>query len=432
MLNKIMTRMNPRLIIDTETGSIPFISWNFIKHNTGILFRSESNEINGAVRYDCGSDYLIKVNVGDFLDLNEVSEIDVPSLNEMKLMEDKSLLLSFNDSTKNFSLYKNSRDEIAIPTIHGRKLVSAKTMLNVASKIGSERVQVIADICTPKIAKAKWTNRAVIRSMNRLEETFDLMDSNQSDLKINQKNPIKIWASLTGGYIEESRIKSCEHLTQYSDRIEAIVIEGFPGINLAADDNDDENGSNRKSLDDCLRLLNKIIIPNSPGYLPKSMFGVFFPNDMLRLIDSGIDMLDSSLCTMLTRKGQALPSPLIDTKAMILRFHLISDSNRNESSPNDSNDDELEDPNPTTIIDLYDAKFNKSEKKLSDQCCCHTCSNRYTRAYIHHLLKRHEMNGNMLLQIHNHYSLTLFFDQIRSMNREQFEKILINSNLRNY
>ena len=59
-------------------------------------------------------------------------------------------------------------------------------------------------------------------------------------------------------------------------------------------------------------------------------------------------------------------------------------------------------------INLWDRRHEKSDAPLVRGCGCAACR-RHTRAYIHHLLRAHEMLGSQLLCVHNaHHALRLF------------------------
>ncbi len=48
-------------------------------------------------------------------------------------------------------------------------------------------------------------------------------------------------------------------------------------------------------------------------------------------------------------------------------------------------------------IDLNDKEFETDIRVIKENCTCFTCKSNYTRAYIHHLLKCHELNANILI-----------------------------------
>uniref|UniRef100_A0A6P6XXZ4 Uncharacterized protein LOC113792492 n=1 Tax=Dermatophagoides pteronyssinus TaxID=6956 RepID=A0A6P6XXZ4_DERPT len=144
------------------------------------------------------------------------------------------------------------------------------------------------------------------------------------------------------------------------------------------------------------------------------------PDTIIRLIRSGIQIFDSSICTLLTNRGRALPSPLISNVEPKLLF---------ERSTTETIDDD-DDPNPSIILDLNNISFKNSDRLISNKCKCYTCNNGFTRSYINHLLKRNEINSRILLQIHNHYVLTEFFKRIRLIIIDGcFDQLLVNSNV---
>lgn len=52
-------------------------------------------------------------------------------------------------------------------------------------------------------------------------------------------------------------------------------------------------------------------------------------------------------------------------------------------------------------INLNQKEFEKDIEVIKENCECFTCKARYTRAYIHHLLKCKELNANILIIMHN-------------------------------
>ncbi len=50
-----------------------------------------------------------------------------------------------------------------------------------------------------------------------------------------------------------------------------------------------------------------------------------------------------------------------------------------------------------STLDLCDKIYETDTNLIKDNCACFTCENKYTRAYIHHLLKCKELNANILI-----------------------------------
>ena len=98
--------------------------------------------------------------------------------------------------------------------------------------------------------------------------------------------------------------------------------------------------------------------------------GVGTKEDIVKAIDSGIDMFD---CVMPTR---------------IARHGAFFDENGTRRS-------------------IKNAEFEKDLSPLSQTCSCYACQN-HSKAYIRHLYKAREITAFTLLSIHNlHYLIDL-------------------------
>ena len=64
-------------------------------------------------------------------------------------------------------------------------------------------------------------------------------------------------------------------------------------------------------------------------------------------------------------------------------------------------------------VDMWLPSHAADLSPLAKGCTCYTCTTHH-RAYLQHLLAAKEMLGWILLQIHNHHSLDLFFASIRA------------------
>ena len=121
-------------------------------------------------------------------------------------------------------------------------------------------------------------------------------------------------------------------------------------------------------------------IANSTDYLPEDkpryLMGVGTPIDILEGVHRGVDMFDCILPTALAQQGVAFTSRgKIDFKRGVHRF---------------------------------------SEMALDPKCSCVACS-RYSRAYLHHLVKAKEGLGWNLLSTHN---LTFYRNLMREMRKQ--------------
>jgi queuine tRNA-ribosyltransferase len=68
---------------------------------------------------------------------------------------------------------------------------------------------------------------------------------------------------------------------------------------------------------------------------------------------------------------------------------------------------------PDGRINITNAKYRTDFSQVTHDCDCYTCKN-YTKAYINHLFKAHELLANTLATIHNEHFIVKFVDDIRA------------------
>ena len=112
-------------------------------------------------------------------------------------------------------------------------------------------------------------------------------------------------------------------------------------------------------------------LKSSINYLPKEkpryLMGVGYPKDIIEAVRLGVDMFD---CVIPTRSGR---TGKIFTK--------------------------------TGTLNIKNARHKNDPRPIEEGCLCKVCSNKVSRAYLHHLFNTNEMLGSIYLTIHNisHY-----------------------------
>jgi queuine tRNA-ribosyltransferase len=99
-----------------------------------------------------------------------------------------------------------------------------------------------------------------------------------------------------------------------------------------------------------------------PAERPRYLMGVGTPEDLVEAVARGIDMFDCVLPTRLGRTGSALTWE--------------------------------------GRLNLRNARYARDPEPLQADCGCPACT-RFSRAYIRHLVKQHELLGLRLLSLHN-------------------------------
>ncbi len=158
-----------------------------------------------------------------------------------------------------------------------------------------------------------------------------------------------------GGLEEDLRAESAEALTN-------IGFEGYAVGGLAV-------GEGQEAMFGCLDFAPAQLPVDKPRYL----MGVGKPDDIVGAVKRGIDMMD---CVLPSRSGR--------TGQLFTRHGVVNIKNARHS----------DDPRP-----------------LDENCRCPACRN-YSRAYLHHVFRSHEMISGMLLTWHN---LTYFQDIMQGM-----------------
>jgi queuine tRNA-ribosyltransferase len=114
-------------------------------------------------------------------------------------------------------------------------------------------------------------------------------------------------------------------------------------------------------------------LPALPQDRPRYLMGVGKPADLVGAVLRGIDMFDCVLPTRSGRTGQAF-------------------TRRGQ-------------------INLRNARHGEDQRALDESCACAACT-RYSRAYLHHLVRANEILASMLLTEHN---LRYYADLMRDL-----------------
>ncbi len=160
-------------------------------------------------------------------------------------------------------------------------------------------------------------------------------------------NPSALFGIVQGGMFEELRRES----------LAGLVDIGFDGYALGG-------LSVGEPKPEMIRILDHIA-DELPQDKPRYLMGVGTPQDLVMAVVRGIDMFD---CVMPTRNAR--------------NGHLFTSEG---------------------TIKIRNSRFKQDTGPLDPECDCYTCQN-YSRAYLYHLDRCHEILGAHLNTIHNlHY-----------------------------
>ncbi|MCL5004662.1 MAG: tRNA guanosine(34) transglycosylase Tgt [Patescibacteria group bacterium] len=238
--------------------------------------------------------------------------------------------------------------------VDGRKLfIGPKESMKIQEAIGADIIFAF-DECTPPLADYEYTKKSLIKTHEWAIASLKI--KNQIS-KI--KNKQAIFGIVQGGKFKDLRIESAKFIAN-------LPFDGF-GIG-------GEFGNNKNTM---IKMIDWVV-KELPENKPRHLLGIGHPEDILKIIKSGIDTFDCVMPTHYARHGIAFTS-----------------SGR---------------------LDMGKSKFLNppagGKNPLDKKCDCMVCRN-YTRSYISHLLKAKEITALRLLTFHNLYFFNSLVEKIR-------------------
>lgn len=107
---------------------------------------------------------------------------------------------------------------------------------------------------------------------------------------------------------------------------------------------------------------------NLPENKARYLMGVGTPDHLIEGVLRGVDMFDCVFPTRVARNGMAMVSPTTAPRGRLV---------------------------------MKNAEFTEDFTPLEKDCDCYACRNKFTRAYIRHLVRTEEIFGLRLLALHN-------------------------------
>ena len=240
--------------------------------------------------------------------------------------------------------------------IDGRKIfMGPEESMQIQSNLAST-IAMAFDECPPHPATREYMQNSVDRTTRWLKRCKDEMSRlNSLPDTINKQQ--MLFGINQGGTFEDIRI---EHAKVISE----MELDGYALGGLAVGE----------SHEDMYNVLEKTV-PYLPQNKPTYLMGVGTPANILEAVDRGVDFFD---CVYPSRNGR--------------HGHVYTHRGK---------------------INLFNAKYEKDMRPIEEGCQCPACQ-KYSRAYIRHLLKAKEMLGMRLCVLHNLYFYNTMMEEIRN------------------
>ena len=240
--------------------------------------------------------------------------------------------------------------------IDGRKIfMGPEESMQIQSNLGST-IAMAFDECAPAKASREYVIPSVERTTRWLERCRKEMNRLNSLEDTVNKNQM-LFGINQGAIYADIRI-------EHAKRIREMDLDGFAVGGLAVGETHEE-----------MYYVLEETVPYLPVDKPTYLMGVGTPANILEGVERGIDFFD---CVYPTRNGR--------------HGHLYTNQGK---------------------INLFNAKYEKDMRPIEEGCQCPACQ-KYSRAYIRHLLKAKEMLGMRLCVLHNLYFYNTMMEEIRN------------------
>lgn len=249
--------------------------------------------------------------------------------------------------------------------IDGRKIfMGPEESMQIQSNIAST-IAMAFDECPPALADREYIMPSVERTTRWLKRCMTEMNRlNSLEDTINKHQ--MLFGINQGGILPDVRIEHAKVIREFD-------LPGYAVGGLAV-------GESHEEMYNVLEA----VVPYLPQNKPTYLMGVGTPENILEAVDRGIDFFD---CVLPARNGR--------------HGHVYTNHGK---------------------MNLFNQKYEKDMSPISEECQCPTCQ-KYSRAYLRHLLKAKEMLGMRLCVIHNLYYFNNLMTEIRdALDKGEFAK----------
>ena len=225
----------------------------------------------------------------------------------------------------------------------GQRFMGPETSMEVQAALGSD-IALVFDECTPFHVSRDYTARSMERTHRWLDRCLDWHDRHGPEGQV-------VYGIVQGGVEHDLRMVSTA--TVAASRCAGIAIGG-------------SLGQDKAQMHEVVEWTTAELDRVAPDR-PRHLLGIGEVDDLIAGVRQGIDTFDCAMPTRLGRHGVAL----------------------------------VPDPAGRWRVDLVKGRWQRSPEPILDGCPCPACSAGFSRAYLHYLLRAHELTGLRLVTLHN-------------------------------
>ena len=235
-----------------------------------------------------------------------------------------------------------------------RIFMGPEESMQIQSNLGST-IAMAFDECPPALAEREYVQPSVERTTRWLERCIKKMkELNEREDTVNREQ--LLFGINQGAVYADIRI-------EHAKRIREFDLPGYAVGGLAVGETHEQ-----------MYYILDEVVPYLPKEKPVYLMGVGTPANILEGVERGVDFFD---CVYPSRNGR--------------HAHMYTSHGK---------------------LNLLNAKYERDDRPIEEGCGCPACQ-RYSRAYIRHLLKAKEMLGMRLGVLHNLYFYNHLMEEIR-------------------
>ncbi|XP_023014371.2 queuine tRNA-ribosyltransferase accessory subunit 2 [Leptinotarsa decemlineata] len=338
----------PLVLLHTQGGHIP--------HVTHEVFKLVSTEPQ-----------ILQIPLVSMHCFQETSQYYNGTISEFIGSKNSLTCLTLQDPSNLTKQGHHIKDKIPIWTKQGKVLYDSEMYMNIVESFKPDMYYLLSDGDTNMTSSQKRVSKAVENTITFSKQCLER--HRKSDIL----KDMFVMAPIAGGYCLNSREKCIKAIMKDQDVLDGFLIDGLHN-----------NGPEVEFLPfNELKPVVSYVIDKLPPEKLVSVQGCWNPLNVLKLVQEGVDVFDTSYCRILTERSAALTF----------------------SIDGDEESDSYE-------MNLRQSKFAEDFDPIIATCECLACK-KYSRGYIHHLLTVQELLAPVLLMIHNIHHYLRFFKKIR-------------------
>jgi queuine tRNA-ribosyltransferase len=223
------------------------------------------------------------------------------------------------------------------------RFLGPETSMAVQAALGSD-IALVLDECTPFHVTREYTARSMERTHHWLARCLRWHEREGPDAQA-------VYGIVQGGVEPDLRSVSAQ----------AVASSGCDGIAIGG-----SLGRDKEQMREVVSWSTADLDRFAPER-PRHLLGIGEVDDLIAGVELGIDTFDCAMPTRLGRHGVAL----------------------------------IPDPGARWRVDLVKSRWQRSPEPIMENCPCPACSFGHSRAYLHYLLRAHELTGLRLVTLHN-------------------------------